>query len=622
MKTIMKALKWSVIAMFTAMLIVSCNDDTDGGDDTSSLATPTGLALNGDPSDISFSVNWNAVDGASSYVLSYTDGTMVDSVENILTDGYMLTGLNAETTYDVKVKAVNSTVSSAYSEVLSVTTAALNMSAYKRGACNTFSSTDWSFYLSNLKVHWFYSWGPWNIDVETLSPDNLEFVPMFFGKATNQSMADEIKEQVDAGVVKHVLGFNEPDGEEQANMTVDEAIALWPIIESTGARIGAPAVAKNADVDGEWLDEFMTKAKAQNLQVDFIPVHWYGGLGGAQNLITYIQNVHEKYGLPVWLTEFAPANWNATPENAPDVCPTAGELNSFMLSVLPRLDTLQCLERYSWFSGGPDFNALYYTNLNSLLSTTGELSGLGQTYSTHMPNDIIGEGKERERADVIIDADNIILNAGFEAEEFRNNIGKDGQNVFNNWLAEEQEMYPDFYNNWNNFVMSFPWDGGKSEAVGFASTVPYEGNFCARVEAYDGSIHQAFTPEAGKTYSVEFYQKWSQVTDGAEQISVTIQYVKKVDKSGNGSATKPANWQIWGKDGEKPDVGIAQTIPLPLASEVDATVWKKVSSSFTVPSDVTFDDDNRMRFNIWIGKTSPRMGSLFLDNLIIKEVTE
>lgn len=617
----MRTLSASIFVMLMALLLASCDDDNTVDNEASKLDVPTALSLNGEASENAFTVSWNAVDNAIAYVLFYTNGIENDSITGITTESYTLAGLSSETTYEVKVKATNGVLSSSYSEVLEVSTTAQDMYINKRGSGNSFSRTDWSFYLSNLKVHWFYSWGPWNTDVATLLPENLEFVPMFFGKATSQAMADEIKEQVDAGVVINVLGFNEPDGETQANMTVDEAIALWPIIESTGARIGAPAVATKADIDGEWLDDFMTKANAQGLQVDFIPIHWYGGIGGAQNLITYIQNVNEKYGLPVWLTEFAPANWDATSENAANVCPTAAALNSFMKSLLPRLDTLQCLERYAWFSGGPDFSALYYTNLNSQQSTTGELSGLGQTYAAHMPNEMIGEGKERERAEVIIDADNLLLNAGFEAEEFRNNTGKNGENVFNNWLGEEEEMYPDFYHNWNNFVMSSPWDGGKSEAVGYASTVPYAGNFCGKMEAYDASIYQVFTPEAGKSYSVEFYHKWSQVTENASQVNVNMQYVKKSDKTGNGT-TQPTDWQIWAKDAEQPDAGTAAVIPLMLASEANATTWTKASTTFTIPAEASFDDDHRMRFNIWIGQVSPKMGSLFLDNIIIKEVSE
>ena len=40
-----------------------------------------------------------------------------------------------------------------------------------------------------------------------------------------------------------LLGFNEPDRSDQSNMTVEEAIALWPQLVQKSNRLGSPAVA-------------------------------------------------------------------------------------------------------------------------------------------------------------------------------------------------------------------------------------------------------------------------------------------------------------------------------------------------------------------------------------------
>jgi hypothetical protein len=42
---------------------------------------------------------------------------------------------------------------------------------------------------------------------------------------------------------KTILGFNEPDLAGQANMTVGQALDLWPRLQATGRRLGSPAVA-------------------------------------------------------------------------------------------------------------------------------------------------------------------------------------------------------------------------------------------------------------------------------------------------------------------------------------------------------------------------------------------
>ena len=50
---------------------------------------------------------------------------------------------------------------------------------------------------------------------------------MFWGESSvNDAEIARIKSLADAGVVKYVLGFNEPDLESQADLTVEEAIAM------------------------------------------------------------------------------------------------------------------------------------------------------------------------------------------------------------------------------------------------------------------------------------------------------------------------------------------------------------------------------------------------------------
>jgi hypothetical protein len=71
-----------------------------------------------------------------------------------------------------------------------------------------------------------------------------------------------------------LLGFNEPDGEKQANLTVQQALDLWPMLEKTNRRLGSPATVNPAN---EWMTKFMVGAKQKSCRVDFVCVHWYRG---------------------------------------------------------------------------------------------------------------------------------------------------------------------------------------------------------------------------------------------------------------------------------------------------------------------------------------------------------
>jgi hypothetical protein len=106
-----------------------------------------------------------------------------------------------------------------------------------------------------------------------------------------------------------LLGYNEPDLASQANMTPQQALDLWPKLQATGLVLGSPAVAAHAADAGGWLDQFMQGAHSRGYRVDFIAVHWYGSdfrtAESVSQLQSYLQAVHDRYGLPIWLTEFA-----------------------------------------------------------------------------------------------------------------------------------------------------------------------------------------------------------------------------------------------------------------------------------------------------------------------------
>ncbi|HTF07050.1 MAG TPA: glycosyl hydrolase, partial [Asanoa sp.] len=146
-----------------------------------------------------------------------------------------------------------------------------------------------------------------------------------------------------------LLAFNEPDLAEQANLTVEQALELWPRLEETGMRLGAPAVAFGGDVAGGWLDRFLAGAAERDYRVDFIPLHWYGQDFSAEatgHLESYLRAVHERYGKPIWLTEYALIDFSSgTPRY-----PTEAEQVAFIRASTAMLADQSYVERYAWFT--------------------------------------------------------------------------------------------------------------------------------------------------------------------------------------------------------------------------------------------------------------------------------
>ena len=70
---------------------------------------------------------------------------------------------------------------------------------------------------------------------------------MIWGSASVTTLGAESGQS--AGRV--LLGFNEPDLAVQSNMTVDQALDLWPKLQATGLELGSPAVAYGAADSGQ-----------------------------------------------------------------------------------------------------------------------------------------------------------------------------------------------------------------------------------------------------------------------------------------------------------------------------------------------------------------------------------
>ncbi|MEU2621727.1 sigma-70 family RNA polymerase sigma factor [Streptomyces sp. NPDC007157] len=210
----------------------------------------------------------------------------------------------------------------------------------------------WSFdgvsqALAASGASWYYTWNTQHQGVTT--PGAASFVPMIWGAA---SVTDASLAQARAQG-PYLLGFNEPDMAQQSNMTVDQALELWPKLMGAGKVLGSPAVAYGADTAGGWLDRFMSGAKAKGYRVDFITLHWYGGdfrtPQAVQQLTSYLASVYERYHKPIWLTEYALIDFSQGTR-----FPSAQQQADFVTASAKALDALPYLQRYAWFGLGAD----------------------------------------------------------------------------------------------------------------------------------------------------------------------------------------------------------------------------------------------------------------------------
>ncbi len=173
--------------------------------------------------------------------------------------------------------------------------------------------------------------------------------------------------------ITHLLGFNEPDHTDQADMTFQEMIDQWPEMMKSGLRIGSPAWANPWGGNGGTLFDFINKCDELNYRVDFVALHCYWGGKSPQNWYNDLKYIHEQTGRPLWITEWNNgANW--TNEWWPDASKAYTPANAQkqlndIKGILQVLDTASFVERYFIYDWVQDCRAMV---LNDQLTEAGK----------------------------------------------------------------------------------------------------------------------------------------------------------------------------------------------------------------------------------------------------------
>lgn len=224
--------------------------------------------------------------------------------------------------------------------------------------------------VRSLRADWYYSWG--SAYTITTSPS---FVPMVWGTNAllRRDALGDVARQLPQTRTKHLLAFNEPDHSAQADMSVDEAIRLWPRLQSTGLRLGSPAT---VDVRSPWLEHFMSRARRANLRVDFMTMHCYTS-PNAGSFLAKLWYLHYKYGRPVWVTEFAVSDGAATPSRPSRY--TVRETGQFMQTAVAGMRAMPFVERFAWKTREPGDPAM---SPSALYQTNGQLTSIGRLYAS------------------------------------------------------------------------------------------------------------------------------------------------------------------------------------------------------------------------------------------------
>lgn len=244
----------------------------------------------------------------------------------------------------------------------------------KRGiAYNDNSAAD----LLALKpgISWWYNWGslPENDINSNYESIGVEYVPMLWGRINDvnvQAFIDKIKPGA-----KYLLAFNEPNFNDGAKLTPQEAVNQWGNVEKIAAAKNLEIVSASPAYNGpdnygaysdpiKWHDQFFLLCP--NCKVDYISFHTYDDTSGS---VIGVTSLLKKYNRPIWVTEFANR-----------VVQTAAAKTTFMKEIVTNFENDPDIYRYSWFTGRVRPSWLDMQEGQLLSPTSGILKPIGTEY--------------------------------------------------------------------------------------------------------------------------------------------------------------------------------------------------------------------------------------------------
>lgn len=223
--------------------------------------------------------------------------------------------------------------------------------------------------IKDLRPDWYYTWQA------PRTYTGKPFVPMVKDarKLLEQDALGYVNRELGRTKTKNLLGFNEPDHPDQANMSVDEAVRLWPLLQTTGLRLGSPATVGPAV---PWLDQFMLRAKRENLRVDFMTMHSYTW-PKSDDFLGKVRELHEKYERPVWVTEYAVADWRATRTRRSEY--SRKQVETFMRETVKGMRAMPYVERFAWKTRAITD---YQMGTSALFDSRGKMTSTGRLYAS------------------------------------------------------------------------------------------------------------------------------------------------------------------------------------------------------------------------------------------------
>lgn len=232
-------------------------------------------------------------------------------------------------------------------------------------------------YQAEFQTSWAYNYND-NTGAAELS--NFDFVPMVdteYWEPVSDLQSRDANWLAQA-LPADLLGYNEPDNPSYASTapTTNQAIANWPSLMALNVPLVAPAMQNEED---SWESCFYSLIAANDDRLDYAACHLYVP-PNTSSFISDIQSEYNAHGLPVWVTEFSPVDWDNCR------CWSEDDDYNFLAEFMWEAESLNWIERYSVFpfsNTNPDSPWVDNGFTGSVFMSDGQtLSPYGELYAT------------------------------------------------------------------------------------------------------------------------------------------------------------------------------------------------------------------------------------------------
>lgn len=306
-----------------------------------------------------FDIKWTSISNAKNYQL-YVNDQLIDTITKTTYD-YYTTKVQKYTAY-IQADLTNGEKRSTQKITFFITKKGLAVNGNMGKNLDPLS----------MNMGWYYTWSPTS---PFFYKDNnykyIEFVPMIWSTYNE----DDNLQTVQAGNFVYLLGYNEPDLDDQSNIPYQTAAENWPKFKGKSRYLGSPVPALSPTwTAGKWLNDFM--GAVDQSTVDFVALHCYysnyGGKEAAQAFLTdVVDGTYKLFHKPIWITEFAVSGWSYNDEEKRKL------VEDFMREAIKGLNEREYVERYAWFSFNTEDNdngaSAMWTESTGVLTTLGEI---------------------------------------------------------------------------------------------------------------------------------------------------------------------------------------------------------------------------------------------------------